>query len=555
MVDDNPSAEALAVKDGRIVAVGDLKTVSRYRRGCTRVVDLKGHALLPGFIDAHGHASMVGMQAMSANILPAPDGPGGSVASVLQALREHIRTSPYPDRLNGLVLGFGYDDSLLDEKRHPTRDDLDAVSSEVPIVLIHQSSHFGAFNSKALAMAGITVETPDPPGGVIRRRPGSNEPDGVLEEVAFFDSLGKMFPANDAQLAVDMLLAGQAMYLRYGYTTIQDGRTSAAQTQVGMLAAERGLLKADIVAYPDVLDAGNLSLMAPPWFHDVRVTPSYRNRFRIGGVKLTLDGSPQGKTAWLTQPYAEPPAGRAPDYAGYGVVDDAVVRAVFTRALRNHWQFLVHANGDRAIDQMLAQFALAKEDVPGVDVKPVLIHGQTLREDQVDRLQTLGVFPSLFPMHTFYWGDWHRTSVLGPERAENISPTGWLGRRGMPFTTHHDAPVAFPDAMRVVASAVNRSTRSGYVLGAHHRIDRWTALKTITSWAADQHFEGASKGSLAPGKLADLVILSDNPLTIDASKITDIRVLETVKEGRTIHEARALIPARRLTASGAGDVP
>jgi predicted amidohydrolase YtcJ len=209
---------------------------------------------------------------------------------------------------------------------------------------------------------------------------------------------------------------------------------------------------------------------------------------------------------------------------------------VYTKALENGWQTLTHANGDRAIDQMIMGWEKAEAAVPGVDVRPVLIHGQTLRKDQVAELKTLGIFPSLFPMHTFYWGDWHRDSVLGPERAENISPTGWVREAGMRFTTHHDAPVALPNAMRVLDATVNRTTRSGKVLGEAQKVSVMTALKAMTLWSAYQHFEEDSKGSIEVGKLADFVVLSENPLEVAPQTLHSLTVLETIKEGESIYQ-------------------
>ncbi len=174
-----------------------------------------------------------------------------------------------------------------------------------------------------------------------------------------------------------------------------------------------------------------------------------------------------------------------------------------------------------------------------MDNRPVLIHGQVLREDQVDALDELQIFPSLFPMHTFYWGDWHRESVLGPERAENISPTGWVLERDMMFGSHHDAPVANPDAMRVLSATVTRTTRSGRVLGPEHRVPVATALKALTIWPAWQHFEEDSKGTIEVGKLADFVILAENPLTVDPDRLADIQVVETIKEGVSIYKRPA----------------
>ena len=267
------------------------------------------------------------------------------------------------------------------------------------------------------------------------------------------------------------------------------------------------------------------------------VSRSYRNHLRIGGVKLTLDASPQGRTAWLSQPYLTPPPDQPAGFAGYPAMTDEQALAAVSRAYRENWQIITHTNGDAAIDQLIRVITVASARYPGRDLRPVMIHGQTLREDQVPKIKALGIFPALFPMHTFYWGDWYVHTVLGPARAANISPTGWMITNDMMFSSHHDAPVAFPDTMRVLAATVNRTTRSNAVLGPEHRVEPLVALKAMTLWAAYQHFEEKSKGSIEVGKLADFAILSDNPLTIDRLKIADIKVMETIKQGRSIYRS------------------
>lgn len=542
--DKQPSAEAVAVKNGKITIVGSRREVMRAKGPSTRLMDLHGAALLPGFVDPHGHVSMVGFQAVSANVLPPPDGTNDSIAKLQATLTDFRKQSPIPNQF-GVLFGFGYDDSQLAEHRHPTKQDLDAVASDIPVVIVHQSSHLGVLNSKALEIAGITAATADPKGGLIRHEQGSKEPNGVLEENAFFEALMKIFPKLTVDQSVAMLLEGQKLYASYGYTTIQDGRSLPGQVTTAIKAASEGKLVADIVSYPDILQPGTDALLTGPWLPDTTKPVHYQGHFRIGGVKLTLDGSPQGKTAWLSKPYFKPPEGQDANYVGYGVVKDEDVVQVFEKALAKHWQILTHANGDRAIDQLLASMRTAEKAYPGVDIRPVLIHGQTLRQDQVPQLKELGIFPSLFPMHTFYWGDWHRESVLGPERAENISPTQWVLKAGMMFSTHHDAPVALPSSISVLAATVNRTTRSGYVLGPDQRVDPLIALKAMTIWAAYQHFEENTKGSITTGKLADFVVLSGNPLTIDRAKLGELQVLETIKEGQSIYkrpEKAAMIP-------------
>lgn len=535
--DDAPTAEAVAVKDGKIIAVGTEKAVLRHQGNNTQMHSLHQQTLLPGFVDAHGHLSFVGFQALSANLLPAPDGQVNNFAQLADTLKQFSQSSVLHKEY-GVIYGFGYDDSQLEENAHPNRAVLDQVSTDTPVLAIHQSGHFGALNSAALAKVAIDANSPNPPGGVIVKDPNTGEPTGVLEENAFFMALQKLFPQMAPEQAMDMLKKGEESYVSNGYTTIQDGRSSPEHVKLSMAAAEAGLFSADVVSYPDILVPGTKELLQPPYFHDTRSTPEYQQRFRIGGVKLTLDGSPQGKTAWLTTPYHVPPSNAAEDYSGYGVVDDDTAVEVLTEALSNHWQMLTHANGDRAIDQLIMAVTQAQESSGNKNTRPVLIHGQTLRKDQVKPLQQLGIVPSLYPMHTFYWGDWHRDSVLGPERAENISPTGWVLEEGMRFTTHHDAPVVLPNAMRVLDATVNRTTRSGRVLGPEHKVDVATALKAMTLWAAWQHFEEDSKGSIEVGKLADFVVLSGNPLTSKESDLINLRVQSTIKEGQVIYQTQ-----------------
>jgi predicted amidohydrolase YtcJ len=527
--DTQPKAEAVAVKDGKILAVGSRAEIEKSHKGATtRIVDLAGKTMLPGFVDSHGHAYLIGIQASTANLLPPPDGTGKDIASLQALLTDWAATHQNAVKKVGWIAGFGYDDSQLAEQRHPTRDDLDKVSTDLPVLIFHQSGHLGVANSKALELAGVTAETKNPKGGVFRRRAGSQEPNGVLEEYAFFYLVSKLMSRFDNDVNDALVEQGTKLLASFGYTTGQEGRALGSGLAAMKRVADAGKLDIDLVAYPDVLEVENPN-----------PSRTYKNRFRVGGVKLTIDGSPQGKTAFLTKPYYIPPEGQDKDYRGYAAIDEKTTNDAVEKAFAHGWQILVHANGDAASDRFINAVRLAKEKYPNVDNRPVLIHGQILREDQVDQLKELGIFASLFPMHTFYWGDWHRESVLGPERAENISPTGWFMKRGMMFGTHHDAPVALPDSMRVLSATVTRKTRTGHVLGPEHRVPVATALKAMTIWPAWQHFEEKTKGSIEVGKLADFVILSENPLTIPEDDLADIKVLETIKEDKSIYKRSA----------------
>ena len=525
--DAMPTAEAVAVRNGVIVAVGSLDAARAAAGRSARTVNLDGRTLLPGFFDPHGHVAMVGLQARYANLLPAPDGQGDDIPALQRITRDWMNAHEALVRDTQLVIGFGYDDSQLKEHRHPTGEELDAISDAVPILFLHQSGHLGAANGAALAAAGVTASTPDPDGGAFRRKDGSQQPNGVMEETALFAVMGALFARLDLQANLEMIREGARFYSSFGYTTAQDGRSSTDTCRMIAMLAERGELPIDILSFPDILTST-----------DVMATPLYRRnyvgKYRIGGVKLTLDGSPQGKTAWLSQPYYVPPEGKPASYRGYPAVTEQQALDAVELAFRNDWQIEVHANGDAAIDLLIGAVREATVKHGAKDRRPVLIHGQTTRMDQLDDLKTLGVVPSLFPMHTFYWGDYHRDSVLGPRRAEIISPCHSVLRRGMRFTTHHDAPVANPDSMRVLSATVTRRTRSGDILGADECVPVDIALKAMTLWAAWQHYEDDRKGSLAVGKLADLALLDANPLTIDPDRLAGIKVQAAYKEGEEV---------------------
>ena len=533
MVGNKPQyVQRLAVIDGKIVYAGSAKGLGGLKGAGTKVVNLNGRTLIPGFVDAHSHYASVGIQATSANLLPPPDGPVQSIADLQKTMRNFIATEPLVKKY-GVAIGFNYDDSQLKELRSPTAAELDAISTEIPIVVIHQSGHLGVLNSVALKKVGITAASKDPQGGVIRRKPGSQEPNGVLEETAYFGAVFSLVPKYAPEDVTNQLKRSLAIYVANGFTTVQEGRAEGGNVKDLETAAKAGAFSVDIVAYP-----GLDSNAKDPALHGPLMNRYYKNHYRIGGVKLTFDGSPQGKTAYFTAPYYQVPAGQPKSYRGYPAFKPADAQKWVDMAFKNKWQLLVHANGDAPIDELIATVAKAKAKYPNNSARTVLIHGQYLRKDQIPQLKKLGIFPSLYPMHTFYWGDWHRQSVAGPKRAENISPTGWVLKDGMKFTIHSDAPVTFPNSMRILDSAVNRTTRSGYVLGRQQRLSPYVALKAMTIWSAYQHFEEASKGTLEPGKLADFVILNQNPLKIAPAKIINIKILETIKEGKTVFAAK-----------------
>ncbi len=528
ITDELPTVEAVAVKNGRIIAIGRQAELQAHRGDSTELFDLGGRAMLPGFVDSHGHVVLGGLQALSANLLAPPDGEVTDITSLQATLRQWASDNANAVTKVGMIVGFGYDNAQLAELRHPTRDELDAVSDEFPIIIVHQSGHLGVANSKALEMVGITAESVAPPGGVIRRD-DAGEPNGVLEEYAFLAALMPMLGGLGEEGLLAFARAGSELWASYGYTTAQEGRSSPAIVDAALKVGAAGDLPIDVVAYPDVLEARE--------FIASSVSREYTDRVRVGGCKLTIDGSPQGFTALRDRPYYDPVGDYPPGYAGYATITMEQLQGAVDWCYENGIQIITHANGEGASDMLIAAIGAAQVKHGNEDIRPVLIHGQFLREDQVDSYKRLGVFPSVFPMHTFYWGDWHRDHTVGPLNGENISPTGWIHKRGMMFGTHHDAPVAFPDSMRVLAATVTRRTRSGDILGPHQRVDVMTALKAMTIWPAWQHFEEDDKGSIEVGKIADFVILSDDPTAVDPEKLSELEVMLTVKDGEIIYQA------------------
>ncbi len=514
------TVEALAVRDGRIVSVGNLATVARVAgRGAMRV-DLNGHSLLPGFIDAHGHLSYVGQSEFMAKLAPPPVGGVDSIAKLKDALRAFMARGQMPAAAP--IIGNGYDDSALAERRHPTRQDLDDVSRDRPLVVIHASGHFASANSAALAMARITSETPDPPGGVIRREADGRTPNGVLEENALFQLLAKAMPPS-LEGGVAALVAGQKIYAANGITTAQDGRVMPESWPALAESSKRGALFLDVVA----LVAGERD-----WPESVRsqIGKSYAGHLRIAGVKFTVDGSPQGRTAWLRDPVPVPPPGKGADYHGYPSIDLATFAKRLAEARAKGWQVFAHVNGDQAAQALIDGVRTA--GLSGQ--RTIAIHNQVVRPEQLDEMKALDIQPSFFAAHTWFWGDWHRDVALGPKRADFISPQASAWAAGLRPTAHNDSPVVPPDMLRLIWCSVNRRTQSGDILGPLERIPVYRALQQVTINAAWQIHEDGEKGSLEQGKRADLVILDTNPLTSDPAQINQIRVLATIKDGRTV---------------------
>ena len=515
---DRPVAQALLAREGRIAAVGSRTAVEDQAEIDVRRVDLAGRTLLPSFLDAHSHFTAVANQFLQADLSGCR-----SWTDIQDRIRGYIRREHIP--VGQWVTAQGYDHNLLLERRHPDRACLDTAAPENPVVICHQSGHMGVFNTAALERLEVTGDTPCPAGGVIGQENGI--PTGYMEENAFL-AFQKRVPMMPLESFLGAYRKAQNLYASHGITTAQEGLLRRELVPLYQALLADGSLKLDVAAYGDKEGVAAARQAFPD---SVR---QYQEHFKLGGYKMFLDGSPQGRTAWLRQPYA----GEA-EYRGYGTLTDAQALDMVRRAGAESMQLLAHCNGDAACAQYLAALeTAAREGVDLAAMRPVMIHAQLLGRDQLPAVRQLGVIPSFFVAHVYHWGDIHWEN-LGPDRADRISPAGSAAELGIPFTFHTDAPVIPPDLLETVWCAVNRVTRSGRSLGPEERVDVQTALEAVTVNAAFQYFEEQDKGTLAPGKRADLVILDRDPLAVPPEELRDIQVLETWKDGTVIFRREA----------------
>ncbi|MFN7931991.1 MAG: amidohydrolase [Bryobacteraceae bacterium] len=516
-------AEAVAIENGRITRAG---TNAEIGTNAARIVDLKGRTVLPGFYAAHDHFPSSGLAALyQVDLNSPPMGAIRNMASLIAALRKKAETTTPGE----WIIGRGYDDTLLAERRHPTRADLDRVSINHPVYIVHTSGHLGVANSKALAIAAITKDTPQPKGGRIRIDPKTSEPNGVIEE-----SLGliaKHLPQVTLEQTLQAMRYDSKIYAAKGVTTTVIAGASRQRMIEFKTAIARGFV-------PIRINALLAGAAAPPTRQEADGFQSPNGQLRVTGVKLFQDGSIQGYTGYLAAPYHQQPEGKQ-DYNGYSLRPRAELVNQVKRLHQGGYQIAIHGNGDAAIDDILAAYEEAQRETPRADVRHRIEHCQTPREDQLDRMRTLGISPSFFEAHVYYWGDRHRDIFLGPTRAARISPLASARRRGIRFTLHNDTPVTPVDPILLVWAAVNRITTSGQQLGPDQRIDVTAALRAVTSDAAWQNHQEQERGSIEAGHLADFVILDRNPLTTPPAELRNIQVLETIIGGKTIYQREA----------------
>lgn len=531
MAGDAPSyAEAVVVDEGRIVFVGSEAEAMAQKTEGTVVKDLGGKLLLPGFIDPHSHFIDSFTMASRVNVSAPPVGPAANPTEIVAELKKAAAAKGL--KPGELLLGWGYDENLMPAGQTLTRALLDAAFPDNPVAVIHVSMHGAVINSKAMATYGYADGMPTPPGGVILRRNGTQELDGLIMETAMLPMYTKL-PVPTPETEMADARAGQMIYAAAGITTAQEGATHAPQLAMFQRIAAKNGFFIDVVAYPFMTDIDEVTKTTPfsSW-------GTYSNGLKVGGCKITADGSPQGKTAWFTTPYLTGGPGGEKDWKGEPGLPPDAMKAMMKRCYDNKVQVLMHANGDAAIDFLIEAHLAAAGSTPATDRRTVCIHCQFIRPDQIDAFARYNIIPALFTDHSFFFGDTHVRN-RGLAQASFISPMKAAAAAGLRPTNHTDAFVVPIDQMMAVWTAVNRPLRSGGVLGPDQRITPYAALKAITIDAAHQYREEATKGSIEPGKRADLVVLSADPNTVAPMTIKDIRVIETIKDGKTIYTADA----------------
>lgn len=518
-------ATAFALSGDRILKVGSDLEMQALINKDTECINLAGRTVVPGFYDGHSHMSMAGCVYLNTVLLGSNKYNGN--CPTIQDCKDKIKAylENHPDLK--CLIGWGYDDTAIAEKRALYKEELDEISTEIPIFISHISGHISYVNSKVYELSGIDENTPDPPGGHIQHREDGSL-NGILEENAMRFVRIKELDASFGRGGdiVESIAFASEIYAKAGITTANEGAAMGAEflKQVYRAVDQNRLkVRLTVVPFSDVQEE-TYAIVRP----DKMVS--------VHGEKIIEDGSIQAYTAYLSEPYYDT-AGRPKDYRAYpGYSAEALKEKIKAVYAAGH-QAVCHCNGDAAIDDYLDAIEEAQKLYPRENERPIIIHAQTARRDQIKRMKKLHATPSFFQIHTYYWGDRHMNIFLGPERGANISPTRWAQEENLPFSLHCDTPVVPQTPLLAIWSAVNRLSDAGNPVGQHQAIEVYEALKAHTLYAAYQYFEEDLKGSLEIGKYADFVILDRDILTCPKPEIKDIQILQTVVGGEVMYSA------------------
>ncbi len=517
--------EAVVERDGKIVYVGDKAGAQKKFGNQGTEIDLQGKTLLPSFLDAHGHFISAIQMVQQVNVASPPMGTVEDIPQLIQKLKDYRDKNQIP--AGGWIVGWGYDQDLLTEKRHITKLDLDAALPDHKVLIIHVSMHGAVLNAKALEWADIDENTQTPSGGIIARLADSNEPAGLLMEMAYMPVFEKL-PQPSQEEMLELMKPAQMLYASDGYTQAIEGYTHIRDLDFLQLAAEQNKIFLDILSLPgfDQMEA---------WLDNPKYPfGEYHNGLKIQACKITLDGSPQGKTALVTHDYLTGgPAGEK-HWHGESSISQNQLDQLTQTLFEHDVPLQIHTNGDGAIDMMIKTIESAGKTVAD-DHRTVIVHSQFQRPDHLPRYAELGLVPAYFTQHTYYWGDVHINNI-GREAANFISPIKAAKEAGLITSNHSDFNVTPLNPFFIMWTSMARESRTGEIIGADQRIDAYTALQTLTTGPAYQVFEENRKGKIKEGMLADFVIIDNNPLKQKVSDIRNNDVVTTIKEGKVIYQ-------------------
>lgn len=508
-----PKCEAIAISQGKIMAVGSNRDILHLAISTTKKINIGGNTITPGFIDAHSHPAYSGYRHLR-NV----DCDLRSIKAIQQALKtESLKKAP-----GEWVSGFKYDDTKTAEGRYITRYDLDEITGEHPIKIEHRGGHTAYTNSLALKLANIDRETPDPPGGQIVKDE-NGEPTGLLKENAV-DLVNQLIPneltSKDRQAGVKLF---SEMISRSGITSITDAYGEPT----------------DLAAYRDAVSAGELTsriyCMIGYYNIDEMISKGVKtgngdNWVRIGGMKLTCDGSISERTARLSKPYI----GRPNDF-GIIVMDEDELYDHAIKAHKANWQIGIHANGDVGVDKSLNVFERIQKEHPQQDPRFRLEHCTVINADLIQRIKKLNAIPCPFSTYVYFHGE--KMVNYGQERLENMFAVKSFLDAGINVTQTSDYPPGPFEPMMALQSSVTRMDMSGNVWGPSQKISVEEAIKVGTINGAYASYEEDIKGSLEIGKLADLVVLEKDPTKVDPTTIIDIKIERTMVDGNWVYES------------------
>lgn len=514
--------DALATKGDRILAVGSTSDLTALKGESTRVIDLQGRTLLPGLIDSHCHLALYGMYLSGIDCrYPAVE----SIGDIQEKIRAAAATAPS----GTWIRGWAYDHKKLKEGRHPIRWELDEVAPDHPVHLVRTDYHISVANSRALEIAGITAATPEPKGGRILKDEGG-EPNGVLIDAAHMD-MGRWSALTEEELT-QALIAASDEYLSYGVTSVHDaGGPAPVQMQAALEARRRGQIRVRI--YMLLWTPNNLEAMHKS-FLGTRIGTGFGDDFvRIGHYKLMVDGSSSGPTAAMRKPYNS-----NPEDSGLLYYTQEEVTEHFTNAYRAGYQLTAHGMGDRGIDIVMNGIEAALDQADELPLRshypPRIEHCGFVDPEMIQRIKRLGIIPVPQSAFLYDFGDGYLRDY--GDRTRYMFACRSFFDHGITVAGSSDCPVTSPDPMLGIYAAMTRKTQGGQLIGPEEAITLHEALQMYTINGARASGEEDRKGSLEPGKLADLAVLSEPLLNLDAEAIKNVKAMMTVIAGQVVFE-------------------